>query len=119
MSDVRRLEPSKALDGFFAVVREEAVRNPAFGARLLNALGFTVEYRGAIAGEVVDPIALVRQGQEKFRATFLTFDDKTLKKILADHGLASKTDIGKRKGPALVELLWERAETKHTSLFSR
>ena len=119
MVDAKQIEASKALDGFFAVVREEAVRNPVFGARLLDALGVTVEYRGTVVGDVVDPIALVRQGQEKFRATFLTFDDKTLKKVLNDHGLASKTDIGKRKGPALVELLWERAEAKHSSLFGR
>ena len=119
MSDPEPVEASKALDQFFAVVRQEAVNNPAFGARLLEALNVSVVYEGAMAAEVVDPIALVSRGQEGFRKTFLSFDDKALKKLLTDHSLASKTDIGKRKGPGLVELLWERAQAKHGELFGR
>ncbi len=113
------VEASKALDEFFAVVRQEAVRNPTFGARLLEALNVQVLYQGDNAAEVLDPIALVRQGHEAFRSTLLSFDDKTLKKFLQDHGLASKSDIGKLRGPALVELLWQRASTKFDELFGR
>lgn len=113
------IEPTKALDEFFAVVRDQAVRNPAFGASLLEALNVQVIYHGDAAAEVIDPVALVRQGQEEFRKTFLSFDDKQVKKFLTDFSLASKTDIGKLKGPALVELLWDRASTKYQELFGR
>ena len=117
MSDLAPIEPTKALDEFFAVVRQEAVRNPAFQARLLEALKVNVVWQGEGVAEVIDHIALVKQGHDKFRKTFLSFDDKTLKKLLADHGLASKTDIGKQKGPALVELMWDRAQTKRQEVY--
>lgn len=119
MRDPEPIEPTKALDQFFAVVREEAIRNPAFGARLLEALNVQVIYHGDAAAEVVDPVALVRQGPEVFRKTFLGFDNKKLKKVLKDFGLASQTDIGRLGGPQLVELLWKRASTKHEELFGR
>ena len=111
------IEPSKALDGFFAVVRQEAIRNPSFGARLLDALNVQVLYQGDAAVEVIDPIALVRLGQKEFRSTFLGFDDKTLKKFLTGFSLASTTELKKLSVPALVELLWQRASSKHSDLF--
>ena len=119
MQDTQPLEPSEALDRFFAIVRQEAVRNPGFGARLLDALNVQVLYQGDVAAEVIDPVGLVGHGQEEFRKIFLGFDDKRLTKFLKDFDLASKTDIGRRKGPALVDLLWERASTKHEQLFGR
>ena len=62
MRNSEPVDPTKALDEFFAVVREEAVRNPAFGARLLEAhatsLGYVSTYAmplhiGAIAAFAV------------------------------------------------------------------
>jgi hypothetical protein len=119
MQSSEPIEPTKALDDFFAVVREQAIRNPSFGASLLEALKVQVIYQGDAAAEVIDPVALVRLGQEEFRKTFLSFDDKQLKKFLKDFSLASQTEFGRLKGPALVELLWERASTKYHDLFGR
>jgi hypothetical protein len=119
MSRTETLEPSQALDKFFAIVRDEAASNPVFAARLLNALDVNVMFRGKDAADAIDPLLIASKGLEEFRVTFLSFDDKTLKKLLSDHNLASKTDIGKRKGTALVDLLWERASTKYRQLYAR
>ena len=55
MTTVRRIDPAEALDTLFQIVREEALNNPKFARRLLDAVGHTVEFRGEAALAAVDP----------------------------------------------------------------
>jgi hypothetical protein len=109
----KQIEPAEALDRFFAVVRQEANDNPNFAARLLNALGANVVFRGDAAVTSVDPLQVALRGHEEFRATFLSFSVKDLKTIVKDFGLATPTDMkGKGKAPQIVELMWAGASAK-------
>ena len=108
-----QIEPAEALDRFFAIVRQEAIDNPGFAARLLEALGANVVFRGDIALSSVDPLQVALRGYDEFRATFLSFSVKDLKTIVKDFGLATPTDMkGKSKAPQIVDLMWAGASAK-------
>lgn len=109
----KQIEPVEALDRFFAVVRQEAIDDPNFAARLLEALGAQVVFRGDAATAGVDPLKVALQGYEEFRATFLSFPVKDLKVFVKDFGLATTADMkGKSKAPQIVEVMWSGASAK-------
>lgn len=109
----KQIEPVEALERFFAVVRQEAVDNPSFAARLLDALGARVVFRGDAAASGVDPLQVALQGYDEFRATFLSFPVKDLKAFAKDFGLATTADMkGKSKAPQIVDVLWAGASAK-------
>lgn len=112
MTADRQIDPGKALERFFDIVREEASHNPRLAARLTEALGYTVIFRGTEAKNAVDPIQVALAGEEEFRRTFLTFSDKDLKAIITSFNLATKADLAKRKGPQLVDLMWAGAKAQ-------
>lgn len=116
----RTVDPAEALDGLFQIVREEALGNPKFARRLLEAVGYTVEFRGKDAVAAVDPILLARRGPEEFRRTFLSMDLKEVKKVGEDFNLVEKHETKAMKKVApLVDLLWERASERVYDLFPR
>ena len=118
MSTHRTVDPAEALDGLFQVIREEALGNPKFARRLLEAVGFHVEFRGKDALAAVDPILVASRGVEEFRRTFLSMDVKDVKNLGEEFSIVEKHELrGIKKIGPLVELLWERASERVRDLF--
>jgi hypothetical protein len=117
MDTQRQIDPAEALDKFFQAVREEALANPKFGRRLLEAIGYSVIYRGEEAINAVDPVLVAMQGYEEFRRTFLSMRPAEIKKVGKSSGLLVgvaplPTTVGN-----LVDLLWERARQRLHDLY--
>lgn len=108
----RTLEPAEALDRVFRVIREEALANPTFGRRLLEAAGVTVTYRGEEAIAAVDPVLVALAGHEEFRRTFLSMKAAELKKIGEATGILHKKERLPKSATELVDLLWDRAQQR-------
>jgi hypothetical protein len=116
MTTRRTVDPAEALDGLFQIVREEALSNPKFARRLLEAVGYTVEFRGEEALAAVDPVLVVMRGPEEFRRTFLSMTAAKLKKIGKDFSLMESHETARKTVAQLVELLWERASERRRDL---
>jgi uncharacterized protein YbcC (UPF0753/DUF2309 family) len=112
MTTNRTIDPAEALNGFFRVVREEALNNPRFASRLLDAVGYTVEFRGDEALAAVDPMLVAMRGPEEFRRTFLSMTAAKLKKIGKDFSLVESHETARKSVAQLVDLLWERASER-------
>ncbi len=120
MIDIHRsVGPAEALDRLFQVVREEALANPRFGRRLLEAVGQTVLYRGEEAIAAIDPVLVAMRGFEEFRATFLSMKAAEIKKVGKASGLLVGTDRLPNTVGALVDLLWDRASQRLHDLYPR
>ncbi len=119
MTTHRTIDPAEALNGLFQVVREEALSNPKFARRLLEIVGYTVEFRGEEALAAVDPVLIAQRGPEEFRRTFLSMSLKDIKKIGKDFSLVEAHETNRKPIGALVDLLWERARERAYDLFPR
>lgn len=119
MDSRRKSDPAKALDSFFQIVREEALSNPRFARRLLEATGFTVEFRGEEALAAIDPLLVAMNGPEEFRRTFVSMKPKDVTKIGVDFNLVEREETKGKKIGALVDLLWERASARMRDLMPR
>lgn len=113
----KSVSPGEALERIFEVIREEAVANPTFAKRLLDAAGVTVVFSGPDAAKVADPIlAAARAEYADFRESFIGFTEKDLKSLLKGFALATDEQIKsvktKPKQSGLVDLLWEGAKRK-------
>lgn len=109
----KEIDAGQALDRFFAIVREEALSNPRLAARLAEAAGYQVIFRGSEALPAIDPVQVALLGQEEFRKTFLTFKAADLKKLVKEFNLATATDLaGKTKPAQLVDVMWAGAQAK-------
>lgn len=118
------IDPTQALDMFFRIVREEAAANPVFGRRMVEALGYTVLYRGEDAAMVVDPVLVAMQGLQEFRATFEAMKPEAIQKIGESHGLLQKPTRSpkgiktvKPTQSELIARLWDRAQQRKLDLF--
>lgn len=108
-----QLDVGEALDRFFSVVRQEASDNPKFAARLLEALGVQVMFRGDATAPAIDPVQVAMQGQEEFRKTFLTFSAKDLKGMVKEFNLGTADDLkGKGRPAQIVDVMWAGAQAK-------
>jgi hypothetical protein len=112
MTTHRMIDAAEALDGLFKVVREEALSNPKFASRLLEAVGCTVEFRGEEALAAVDPVLVAMRGLEEFRRTFLSMSVAELKKIGKSFSLMESHETARKTVGQLVDLLWERASER-------
>jgi hypothetical protein len=112
MTTHRTIDPAEALNGLFRVVREEALGNPKFARRLLEAVGYTVEFRGNEALAAVDPVLVAMRGAEEFRKTFLSMKAADIKKIGKTFSLMENHETAGKTVGALVELLWKRARER-------
>lgn len=113
MSYEKQIDVGRALDKFFAIVRQEAMGNPRFAKELVEALGYEVVFRGTEALPAVDPVLIAKQGEEAFRTTFLTFKAAELKKMIKAFGLGTDADLKAAKtAPAMVDLMWQGARAK-------
>lgn len=123
MDKPHRVDPIAALDKFYQVVREEATSNPTFGRRLLEAIGYTVIYRGDEAMEAVDPLLVAMKGKEEFFRTFLSFPDREIERIGVSRGLLLKGAIGKGKTKLttaqLVDQLYVRTTDRLDDMFPK
>lgn len=113
----KSVSPGEALERIFEVIREEAVANPTFAKRLLDAAGVTVVFSGPDAAKVADPIlAAARTEYADFRESFIGFTEKDLKSLLKGFALATDEQIKsvktKPKQSGLVDLMWEGAKRK-------
>lgn len=112
-----RLAPADALERIFEVIRQEAVNNPTFARRMLDAAGVTVVFSGADASKAVDPILLAARGDyASFRESFMSFPEKDLKALIKGFSLATDEQVkgvkSKPKQSGLVDLMWEGASRK-------
>lgn len=108
----KTIDPAKALDSFFQLVRQEALANPAFGRRLIESLGFTVVYRGDDAMAAVDPVLVGMSGAEEFRRTFLSMKVADVKKAGEASGLFAKKEALPKPHGEIVDLLWSRTQQR-------
>ncbi|CEJ84863.1 conserved hypothetical protein [Hyphomicrobium sp. GJ21] len=113
----KSVSPGEALERIFEVIREEAVANPTFAKRLLDAAGVTVVFSGPDAAKVADPIlAAARAEYADFRESFIGFTEKDLKSLLKGFVLATDEQIKsvktKPRQSGLVDLMWEGAKRK-------
>jgi hypothetical protein len=113
----KSVSPGEALERIFEVIREEAVANPTFAKRLLDAAGVTVVFSGPDAAKVADPIlAAARSDYASFRESFVGFTEKDLKNLLKGFALATDEQVKgvktKPKQSGLVDLMWEGAKRK-------
>ena len=113
----KSVSPGEALERIFEVIREEAVANPTFAKRLLDAAGVTVVFSGPDAAKVADPIlAAARAEYADFRESFIGFTEKDLKSLLKGFLLATDEQIKsvktKPRQSGLVDLMWEGAKRK-------
>lgn len=116
MSDAS-VTPEEALDRLFTVIREEAVANPKFAKRLLDAVGMPVKFQGNDAALTADPVvAAKRNDHATFRVMFSTFSEADLKKMVTNWGLGTAEDVKKvstkPKKIGYIELLWEGAKRR-------
>jgi hypothetical protein len=119
MDSRRKSDPAEALDSLFQVIREEAMSNPKFARRLLDAVGFTVEFRGEEALASVDPLLVAMHGLEEFRRTFSSMKAKDVSKVGIEFNLIEKEEAKGKKIGALVDLLWDRASERMRDLVPR
>jgi hypothetical protein len=112
MTAHQTIDPAGALDSVFRIIRDEALNNPKFARRLLEAVGYTVEFRGEQALAAVDPVLVAMRGLEVFRQTFLSMKVKDVIKIGKDFNLVESHEVKKKKPSELVDLLWERASER-------
>ncbi|MCA9180978.1 MAG: hypothetical protein KDA51_05975 [Planctomycetales bacterium] len=117
MSERQQIGPDEALERLFAVIREEASRNPIFGRRMLDAVGVSVSFQGVDAATAADPILLAARNEfPEFREMFDTFPDKELKALIKGFGLATDQQVKavktKPKKIGLIELMWDGAKRK-------
>ena len=112
MNENPKIGPEEALDKLFQIIREEAESNPRFARRLLEAVGYNVQFRGNEAFAAIDPILVALKGPEEFRRTFVSMTAAQIKKV----GLASGLFVRGNQYPGtvgeLVDALWSRAKEK-------
>lgn len=115
----KQIDPAKALDTFFGLVRREALANPTFGRQLVEALGCTVIYRGDEALAAMDPLLVATKGAEEFRRTFMSFKPADVKKAGEAAGFFAKKEALPKAHGQLVDLLWSRAQQRLRDLTPR
>jgi hypothetical protein len=116
----KQIPPGEALDRLFQIVREEAAENPRFERRLIEAIGYTVIYRGDDAKIAVDPVLVADKGPIEFRSTFASMTVADIKRIGRDANLLVAGDrVAPNTSAAWTDLLWKRAREKIESLVPR
>lgn len=117
MSNMPNRSPAEALERIFEVIREEAVANPTFARRLLDAAGVTVTFSGSEAASAADPVLVAARNEyAAFREMFSTFAEPELKKMVTSHGLGTAEDVRRvttrPKKFGYIDLMWEGARHK-------
>ena len=116
MSSAPKLSPAEALERLFTVIREEALANPTFARRLLDAAGVNVAFTGPHAAAAADPVLIAAHNDfPAFREMFSTFAEGDLKKMVTNFGLGTAEDLKRIMRPkklAYIDLMWDGARRK-------
>jgi len=109
--------PDEVLTLIFEIIREEAVANPNFAKRLLEAAGAQVVFNGPEAATAADPvIAAARFEYDVFREMFLTFREPDLKKLIKSYALATDEQVRsvktRPKKDGMIDLMWDGAKRR-------
>lgn len=105
-----------ALDAFWGVVREKADADASFANSLVNALAIPIEIKVETPPDAegfarivnfIEPRVLAKRGEAEFRAIFTALTDAQKKAVIKNYNLASTEALKGKKGPALVDVLWE------------
>lgn len=118
----------EALDGFWNAIRNKADSDPAFALALVSALGIPIQFKiepplDAPAFKAVhafiSPRALVDQGEDKFRELFSALTDAQKKAVIKNNNYASADALVKKRGAALIDILWSAASAQAERMASR
>ena len=109
----REVAPDIALSAFLEAVKDAAAEDPAFKARLIDALGFTVLYEGEEQFEGANPVSQAqRWSPDAFKRIWNGARVPQIKEALKSHELATNSDMKGLKKAELIELMYRRAEQK-------
>lgn len=118
----------EALDGFWNAIRNKADSDPTFARELVSALRIPIQFRiepplDAEAFKAVHPFisprALVDQGEERFREVFSALTDAQKKAVIKNNNYASADALVRKKGTALIDILWSAASAQAERMASR
>lgn len=99
-----------ALNKFLQTVKDAAAEDPKLRSRLVEALDLTVLYEGEEQFVGADPLKQAnRWSEDAFTRIWSKATVGQIKAALKDHGLATNSDMSKKKKPELIELLYRRA----------
>lgn len=105
-----QLEPLTAIDRFLDAVRDAAAESPAFRAKLIDVLGFTVLYEGEEQFEGANPVTQAATwSEDAFLRIWSGAKVGEVKAVLKDQDLATTTDMRGLKKSDLISLLYDRS----------
>ncbi len=111
-----RRSPDEALRALFDAVHTAAARGGGLADGLAAAAAGGALFRGKEALAALDPVLLAAQGPEVFRETLLTFAAAQLRQLALEHDLALAQELGDLAAPAMVDLLWSRAQRRRAAI---
>lgn len=117
-----------ALDGFWSVIRAKADADPAFAHQLVAALHIPIEFRieppvdtetFKAVHPYISPRVLAEKGETRFREYFDALTDAQKKTVIKNNNFASPDAIGRKRGSALVDILWAGAKAQADRMAGR
>ncbi|NBC20084.1 MAG: hypothetical protein GVY06_03400 [Alphaproteobacteria bacterium] len=109
----REVAPDAALNAFLEAVRDAAAEDPAFKARLIDALGFTVLYEGEEQFEGANPVSQAeRWSPDAFKRIWNAARVPQIREALKNQELATTSDMRGLRKAELIDLMYRRAEQK-------
>lgn len=87
----------------FAIVEEQAAQDPAFAARLAQALGATILLEGSMAARALDPLAYTRRhGTAGLKRALSRMNLQDLRAFVRAHQLVSQAEFRQAQSPAAL-----------------
>lgn len=97
------LSAAEYLAAAFAIIEEQAERDPVFAARLAQAMGATVLFEGALAPRALDPLAYARRhGAEGLKRALNQMSFADLRAFVRAHQLVSQAEFRQARNPAAL-----------------
>lgn len=113
MDTGQKLGPLEYLDRFFDEIRAEARDNPAFAARLIEALGGEAVFPDEVKRDLLNPLAeAARESEAAFKSRFDSLKSADLKWLFRTYNLASPIDLRGLDRAGMLDLLYARARAK-------
>jgi len=117
-----------ALDAFWNVIRKKADEDQKFASALVAALGVPIEFKVETPPDAegfarivnyIEPRIIAKRGEAEFREIFTALSDPQKKTVIKAYNLASSDAVTGKRGPALVDLLWEAASAQEKRMAQR
>lgn len=91
------------LSAAFAIIEEQAERDPVFAANLAQALGATIVLEGAMAARALDPLAYTRRhGTAGLKRALSRMNRDELRAFVRAHQLVSQAEFRQAQTPAAL-----------------